>query len=276
MSSPSSASYVMGHTDHERRRLSLQASQLNPLTQDFLVRAGLAPGMRVLDLGCGVGEVTLIAARLVGDTGHVTALDIDPDALDIARARAVEAGLTQVSFEHASIADHHPAIPYDAIIGRLILVHTPDPVAVLRQCLADLRPGGVLAFQEFDLAHFLPANPPKPLWQSLCQLMDDLFSHVGRADIGIQIFHRFRELGLMNIQTRGEFMVNGGPDCSYPEWVAETVRSLLPKFEALHLATAQQLDVDTLAARLKEESDRIGGSYASPILVGTFGTKPAL
>lgn len=65
------ADYVLGHTDRERRRLALQAALLNPLTDSFLRRAGVSAGMRVLDLGCGIGEVTLIAARLVGPHGQV-------------------------------------------------------------------------------------------------------------------------------------------------------------------------------------------------------------
>src|SRR5262245_2275341 len=60
----SSAGYVMGHNDRERRRLALQGAMLAPLTEQFLTRAGIGLGMRVLDLGCGVGDVTMIAARL--------------------------------------------------------------------------------------------------------------------------------------------------------------------------------------------------------------------
>ena len=77
-----SQTYLIGHTDHERRRLSLQAQALNPLTQAFFHRAGLIEGMRVLDLGCGVGEVSLIAARMAGPSGSVTGADMDPGALE--------------------------------------------------------------------------------------------------------------------------------------------------------------------------------------------------
>jgi len=92
--SASTSEYLLGYSDHERRRLVLQAAVLNPLTEGFLVRAGVGPGMRVLDLGCGVGEVALLAARLVGPQGHVTAIDLDPAALEISRARAAAAGIT--------------------------------------------------------------------------------------------------------------------------------------------------------------------------------------
>ena len=78
----------MGRTDHERTRLLLQGSILNPLTEDFLRAAGISRGMQVLDVGCGIGDVSLVAAGIVGDSGQVTALDIDQQALEVARARA--------------------------------------------------------------------------------------------------------------------------------------------------------------------------------------------
>ena len=84
--------YILGHTDRERRRLASQAAILNPLTDNFLRRAGLSAGMRVLELGCGIGEVSLIAARLVGPLGQVHGIDLDPAALEIARPRIRSAG----------------------------------------------------------------------------------------------------------------------------------------------------------------------------------------
>ena len=97
MSIPKSA-YVMGHTDRERRRLALQASVINPLTDNFLRRAGVSAGMRVLELGCGIGEVSLIAARLVGPHGHVHCIDIDGPGLEIARDR-----LAMITYERSTL-----------------------------------------------------------------------------------------------------------------------------------------------------------------------------
>src|SRR5215467_13056217 len=118
--------YVMGHTDRERRRLTLQAAILNPLTDSFLRRAGLSAGMRVLDLGCGIGEVSLIAARLVGPHGRVHGIDLDPAALEIARTRARSAGHNQVTFEQVNLEKHSTSEHYDAVIGRHILIHAVD------------------------------------------------------------------------------------------------------------------------------------------------------
>src|SRR5215831_18724685 len=124
MSDSAAARYVMGHTDRERRRLALQASILNPFTEQLLRRAGVAGGMRVLDVGCGLGDLSLLAARLVGRHGSVTAIDLDPTALSVAEERAREQGLENVSFLHAQVDQYVPERPFDAVIGRHILIHT--------------------------------------------------------------------------------------------------------------------------------------------------------
>jgi ubiquinone/menaquinone biosynthesis C-methylase UbiE len=80
----------MGHNDRERRRFILQASVLNPFTQQLFRRAGISSGMNVLDLGCGVGDVSILAARLVGPYGSVTSVDFDNAALETLEARTAE------------------------------------------------------------------------------------------------------------------------------------------------------------------------------------------
>lgn len=269
-----STEYLLGYTDHERRRLALQAAVLNPLTEGFLLRAGLARGMRVLDLGCGVGEVALIAARLVGPEGHVTAIDLDANALEVSRARATHAGITHIRFEQVSIAGHHASHPYDAIVGRHILIHTPDPDAVLRRAAAQVRPGGLVAFQEYDLSHIYPNTPAKPLYEKTFQAVIDLFKRAAHADIGIRLFQMFHDAGLTNIESRAEFLLDGGAECPFYEWLAETVRSLLPKLEALGIVTASEMDVNTLSDRLRQEALVVGGCLAGPAVIGAFGRRP--
>src|SRR6185369_11330395 len=111
-------SYVMGHDDRERRRLLLQASILNPLTEQLFRRAGISPGMRVLDIGCGVGDVSLLAARLVGGRGSVTSVDIDPAALDTLKARASSERIANIECVQADIHDWKPHRQFDAVVGR--------------------------------------------------------------------------------------------------------------------------------------------------------------
>src|SRR5689334_5411350 len=124
--------YVMGYDDRERRRLQLQGSIINPVTEQLLRRAGIGPGTRVLDVGAGVGDVTLIAARLVGPTGSVTACDLDEKALAVVRDRAAAEGLTNITTLAGDL--HALELPrdVDAVTGRHILIHLPDPLAMIR------------------------------------------------------------------------------------------------------------------------------------------------
>ncbi len=154
-----SHSYVMTHTDAERRRLALQSSIIEPYTDRFLRDTGIAEGMHVLDLGCGVGGIALKAGHLVGSTGSVLGIDIDPAALAIATVRASEHALPQVRFLQADLRSFRADKPFDAVTGRHILVHTPDPLALIRRAASFVHPGGIVAFQEFDLSFSCPCAP---------------------------------------------------------------------------------------------------------------------
>src|SRR4029079_16461387 len=91
--------YVLGHGSDEHRRLMLQSRFVGDLTETVFMRAGLAPGMSVLDIGCGAGDVSFLAAAFVGPTGKVLGIDQSPDSVALASERAKSAGLTNVRFE---------------------------------------------------------------------------------------------------------------------------------------------------------------------------------
>ena len=127
----------------------------------IFAEAGIRPGMRVLDLGCGAGDVTFVAADLVGPDGSVVGVDRSPDALARAWLRAEQRGLTQVQFVEGDIHDPAPGGPFDAIVERLALWGVPDPAALLRRQATVLRPGGLVVPIEVDLSTMrsLPENP---------------------------------------------------------------------------------------------------------------------
>ena len=264
MSTPGSV-YAMGHTDRERRRLSLQARFLNPLTQDFFVRAGIRPGMRVLDLGCGVGDVSLVASRLVGPGGSVTGIDMDASAVEVARERAQAEGLSHATFVHSDLLSFTTAAPFDAVVGRLILIHTPDPAAVIRRAVSLLAPGGIVALQEGAFNRSALAGLPRPEWdrtvEAITASMTRLCKH---AAVGVQLWRLLTDAGIVDIQSRGEVAVDGSPDTLMFEWLAETARSIV----------TDGLELDGLPERLRAEMMETGGSAISPILYAVSGRKP--
>ena len=87
------AQYLFGHSEEETRRLLLQGRLFNPYTRRLLEDAGITRGMKVLDVGSGAGDVTLLAAELVGPDGTVVGVDSNPLLLETARQRVQEAGL---------------------------------------------------------------------------------------------------------------------------------------------------------------------------------------
>ena len=130
-------------------------------TRMIFAAAGIRAGMRVLDLGCGAGDVAFVAADLVGPEGYVTGVDRSPEALGRARLRAEQRGLTQVEFIEGDIHDPAPGGPFDAIVSRLILMYAPDPAAVLRRQATVLRAGGLVVPIELDIptGRALPTIP---------------------------------------------------------------------------------------------------------------------
>ena len=127
-----SAKYPLGNTDAEHERLIRQAARIAPMTERFFCEAGVGRGQRVLDLGSGVGDVAMLVARLVGPSGEVVCIERDPKSIAKARARVTEAGLQNVSFTESDVGEIPDGKPFDAAVGRFILMYLPDPVAALR------------------------------------------------------------------------------------------------------------------------------------------------
>lgn len=121
----------------------MQGRWLAPLTRSFFAMAGIAPGMKVLDIGSGAGDVSLLTAELVGPSGSVTGIDYNPAFIQYARERVREAGVFNVSFVEADIATVELSGEYDALVGRLVLAYTREPAAIVRKLAASLRPGGI-------------------------------------------------------------------------------------------------------------------------------------
>ncbi|MCA9315376.1 MAG: class I SAM-dependent methyltransferase [Planctomycetota bacterium] len=117
---------------------------------------GLAPGMTVLDAGCGPGRVTVPLARAVGDEGRVVALDVQAGMLARARAKVDAAGLANVTFLEARLGEGKlPREHFDRIVLVTVLGEIPDQGAALVELRDALVPAGVLAIVEviFD-PHF--------------------------------------------------------------------------------------------------------------------------
>jgi ubiquinone/menaquinone biosynthesis C-methylase UbiE len=267
-------SYVLGHSEQELARLERQAEIFSLETRDWLRRAGLKTGMRVLDVGCGVGDVSIIAAEMVGSTGAVIGIDNATGALPVANARATRAGYDWVRFVEADLLEYAPEEKFDAVIGRFILMHLPDPAAALTRLRQWLVDGAVVSFIEMDISE-TAAIPPMPLLDRCIEWITTTYRQVGaEPNMGRQLYATFRKSGLTP-RLSGLTRIESGPTSIVYPFAAQTLFSLLPAMERLGIASAAEVGIETLADRLRAAA--IDGDHCilMPRLIGAWATHNA-
>ena len=121
---------------------------LNPARLKYVADRVTLRGARVLDVGCGAG---LLSEALAGEGAEVTALDLSPELIDVARLHLLESG-RRVDYQLVSVEDLAAQRPgaFDAVTCMEMLEHVPDPGSVLRACAALLKPGGLLFVSTLD------------------------------------------------------------------------------------------------------------------------------
>ena len=269
------ANYVLGNSEQEQERLKLQGSFLEPWTEQFLLSAGLEPGMRVLDLGCGMGDVSLLAARLVGASGHVTAIDRDSVIIEKAceRSRDEELG-PNIEFIRSELLDFQAERSFDAVVGRYVLFFQADPVAAISHAAKQVRPEGIIVFHEMDLANRIRSYPDATLFERMVDLIAETDRRGGvSVDLGSHLTHLFLDAGLPWPTIKAEVPIGGAPGSFVYRWAAETLRSLLPRIEQFGLASADELDLDTLVARMEAEAVTLRTQLIGPLQFGAWTRK---
>jgi len=267
--------YALGHSKQELERLSRQGRAFAPFTRQLLIEAGITPGMRVLDIGCGSGDVAFLAADIVGTSGEVAGVDRAAAAVEWAKARASAPGAYNVSFLVGDPTCMEFPHEFDAIVGRLVLMYYPDPVHALANLIRHLRPAGVTIFQEFDIAN-CRSHPCSPLFDRSVDLIKRTLSATGaRTQLGLELYAVFADAGLPGPSMRMDSLIGGGRDIIAYELVTEVIQTLLPVMEKLGIATSDEIDVATLPRRMSEEVVSLKGVVLSPGLIGAWSRKPA-
>jgi 2-polyprenyl-3-methyl-5-hydroxy-6-metoxy-1,4-benzoquinol methylase len=177
----------MGHstpfeTGSEIRRQSIEAAMVEPITERLLRAAAVRPGMRVLDLGCGGGDSSMLAAELVGLTGSVVGIDRSAEVVMVARRRVRAVGHANIEFRWDSAEEFYDPLPFDAVIGRYVLVHQADPERFLRAATSHVKPGGILAFHEAAMYGQLYCLPAVPLMQQVWDWMVAAYASLAPCD----------------------------------------------------------------------------------------------
>ncbi|MEQ8766250.1 MAG: methyltransferase domain-containing protein [Planctomycetota bacterium] len=169
--------YVHGTAPEEQERLS----QLNEfLNNRCLNELGLKPGLRVLDVGSGLGQMTCAMAEAVGPEGGVVGIERSVEQRTRAERYAHESGSRVTFREGDALAlplQEEELASFDVVHSRFVLEHLRDPQAAVDQMVRAVKPGGriVLADDDHDLLRF---DPPLPaidhLWRAYIRLYDRL------------------------------------------------------------------------------------------------------
>lgn len=262
--------YFTDYQQAEEDRLLAQGELLDPLTRRLFATAGLAPGMRVLDLGSGVGNVARLAAEFVGPKGNVVGVDRDVEAVRRATRLTEAAGLPNVEFLEGDVQvlagiDGE----FDAVVGRAVLMYVADPVGAVRRASSLVRSGGLVCLHEVDMTHRW-VSVDTPTWGQLRSWIGETFERIGVNPLmGPSLFATFRAAGLPHPELIMEAVVGGGDRAPAFGW-ANIARAALPLMERFGIATAAEVDPDSLTDRLLAEARAEQAVVISPHLYGAW------
>jgi ubiquinone/menaquinone biosynthesis C-methylase UbiE len=276
---PQPSGYALGHAEDELDRIINHARFFGDLTEHVLHLAGLAPGMRVLDVGCGPGDVSFLAARLVGPEGTVIGVDKSLEAIELARQRAAAIRHTNVHFLTQDLSDFELVLDeaVDALIGRLVLQYFADPTLLLRHLLTCVKPGGLVAFQEVGVKDEVYSEPVCQVYETALQRIAQTFTRIGaEARAGHRLAQIFQEAGLPTPQMILHARVERGPDSPIYHLVAQLTRVMLPLMQRTGVASAEEVGVETLAERMRAEALALDATLVYPALIGAWTRTPLI
>ncbi len=265
--------YALGYTNSEHERLIRQAVRIAPYTERLFREAGIGAGQRVLDLGSGVGDVSMLLARIVGPSGSVVGIERDAHSIARANARVSEAGLQNIRFTQADVNQIVSDQPFDAAVGRFILMFLPDPASVLRSLTRLVRPGGVLAFQEPTWIPLLAFAARFPLWSKLLSAIHETFLRSGvNPEMGIVLYRTFQEVGLPAPAMHMEAPL--GSDANFASLMCDLLGSIRPLIQQHNVSLEALGDLDTLSDRIQAEVVVSNTVVSFVPLVSVWARKP--
>ncbi len=191
--------YIISGGKEGKSRLNVLADVLHHQTKALLQQHGLTKGMSFLDLGCGGGNVSLMAAGMVGNNGSVTAMDFDKEIISLAQEDATAAYAKNVSFHTMSAYDISYTNQFDIAYSRFLLSHLNDPAAVLQKMKQSVKPGGKVIVEDVDFSgHF--CYPANVAFNQYLQYYAAAAKHSNAdANIGPSLFSMFQTAGFEDV-----------------------------------------------------------------------------
>lgn len=261
--------YLLGTNEAELERLGFQHSVWQSLAHAALERAGLAPGMRVLDLGSGPGFVTADLAEIVGPEGSVVALDESPvwhAALE-KQAFVCPVELVQSTIEEADLGEAQ----FDLIFSRWVFSFLSDLDGVAKKCLRALAPGGRLVVQDYN-HEGISIFPPSPGFEAAIRATREFYRGAG-GNPWVQgtLPGVLRRAGFAPIEVQPNVRC-GGPDSDVFRWADVYFPTFSKTYMERGLMTAEERD--RFLAEWSERKADPDTLFFSPMIVDVIAGRP--
>jgi SAM-dependent methyltransferase len=233
--------YILATGEKAVSRLDLLERIFGPATRRLLSTAGLRPGMRVAEIGCGTGLTARWVSNEISPGGSLVGVDSSSEQLDIAKKGAAEAGTTNLSFHEGNAYETGlPRDSFDLVYSRFLLCHLADPPRALAEMSSILRRGGILVCEDHDDGGIF-TEPATHAYKRLVEISDAVNrSHGLDSFIGLKLPRLFRDAGFGQPEVEVNQVARlRGEEKRFWEL---TLREAAPAILAAHACTSEELD----------------------------------
>ncbi len=252
-----------------KKRLAILSDVLQPYTKALLETNSIAKGSSFLDVGCGGGHVSLLAADCVGDSGSVTAIDFDEAIIALNQQEAMAFGITNIKYHAMSAYDMAFENVFDVAYSRFLLSHLTAPLAILKKMLRSVKPGGRIIVEDIDFSgHFCYPD---------CSAFTDyvkLFTHASEQrkqhpNIGPLLPSLFHEAGIGHVQFE---IIQPAFDSGVGKWMAYITMDAI-KEAVITQNLADQSTIDAILEELEVFTKDPNTIISLPRIFRVWGVK---
>ena len=264
--------YLLGINDDELERLRYQHGVWGGVTNSFFDRLHVAAGWKCLDVGAGPGFVSMDLRERVGEQGEVTALEPSPMYLDWFQKYAKRKNWTNIKLMNSSAEEARlPHKYYDLVFARWVIAFVPDADKFLAVLLSAVRPGGIVAIQDYyyeGLSLFPHGGP----FDRMADVVRAYYrSAGGDAYVTGRIPAIFRKNGFATIDYTPHALA-GGPESGVMEWAHRFFTVHIHHMVEKNLLTVQE--GDAMLTDWQDHCRNPDALFFSPIVVDVAGRRP--
>ncbi len=264
--------YILGTTDQETLRLGIQHESWLPIARDCWERAGISAGQRGIDVGAGPGFAALDLASIVGEAGHVTAIERSARFISAGEETARGRGIRNIDFlELDLMSDELPVDTQDFAWCRWVASFVDSPVTLVDKLARAVRPGGVAVFHEYADYGSWRYAPSRPLLDEyIGRVMRSWRAAGGEPDVATAIPAALAERGFaLELVEPRVYCV--GPKHPLWTWISTFVESNLRRL--VELEQCEPAWADLVRVELRDAHNDSGTLMITPMVLEIIARK---